>query len=573
MMLLFGTIVTYLYLYMVDVSPLPILVLIIGIGLQSTSFLMFAHKIRTSGNKLPLCYYIFFILVLSMSVAFMKNARFQVWGTDILIEKQVAQNTFTNQYWNSSLIKSSNFVSSLEVTILPSILAELTGLSIDTIFNTIMLGIATSIPVFLFLTVLSITNNRVVAFLSSALFAQNYFFFAQYPNLIKQSFAIVFMLLSLYCYFGTHAVRKKYVLLGILFSFGVIMSHYTISLLFGYVLLFYLLLMFFYRKIQKFSTPTLSFEIVVMYFAMTLCWQIFIMYPVFDIEIGTYVKPVMFALQSLTFGIESPETQYSLNPPSYRDWTVTVWFDLQNILIGFSALLAFITLLRGRMREREDEWTIMGLAALALMIIWVVFPGFSASLYPDRILGFALVFSTYFLASFLLKAMRNGKHMVQIFIAIFLLLALPMNLMLPSHDMDPLYHPIDSFIPERILELRSKGYPSIADEPIALWANKYIRINQPIYLDNYGNYILRLLSPFTCELMTVNSNSSYAYSQSDNFVMLHIYYIKNDLWAYGESFEKDTKASLFLQLPYNIVYDSGENTLVFHMHNLRQKGG
>jgi len=554
---------------MVDVSPLPILVLIIGVGLQSVSFLMFTYKTRTSGDKLSLCYYIFFILVLSMSVVFMKNARFQVWGTDILREKQVAENTFSKQYWNTTLIMSSNYASSLEVTIFPAILAELTGLSIDAIFDTIMVGIVAIIPVFLFLIVLSITNNRVVAFLSSSLFAQNYFFFASYPNLIKQSFAIVFMLLSLYCFFCARGIRKKYVLLGMFFSFGVIISHYTISLLFGYILLFYLLFMFFYNKIQnhKFRTPTLSCVIVVMYFAMTLCWQIYIIYPTFDKEVEYYVKPVMFTLQSLTFGIESPETQYSFNPPSYRNWTVTAWFDLQNMLIGLSALLAFITLLRGRMKEREDEWTIMGLTALALVIIWVVLPGFSASLYPDRILGFALVFSTYFLASFLLKIMKNGKYRVQILVAIFLLSALPMNLMLPSHDVDPLYHPIDSFISERILELRSIGYPTVADKSIVIWENKFIRTDKSIYVDIYGAYFFNFLGPFPSKLKVIYS--SYPYLQPDSFMVLHIFYINDNLWAqYNYSkrfFYTDVKVFLFLQFPNNIIYDSGENKQVFNL--------
>jgi uncharacterized membrane protein len=566
-MLLVGAIITHLYLYMVDVSTLPFFVLIIGIGIQSASFLILTYKTKTSNNKFSPYYYIFYILVLSISIVFMKNTRFQVWGTDILEEKNVAKNTFSNQYWNTTLIKSSNFVSSLEVTILPAILAEITGMSIDAIFNTIMAGIVASIPVFLFLIIHSITNNRDVAFLSSALFAQNYFFFTIYPNIIKYCFAILFMLLTIYSYVIARVKGKKYVLLGVLFSLGVVISHYTTILLFAYILLFFIILWFLYKSLWKHQLrkQLFSYIYLVMYLTIAFSWLIFIAYPTFNMIFYNVGRKILASLLSANFGIKSPTIQYSLNPPQYRDLSVTVWFDLQNVAIGFSAFLAFVGLVRGKIGKGEDEWTIMGLASIILVIIWVLLPGFSTKVYPERILSFSMLFSSYFLASFLSKCMKKGKLLVQFIVAVFLILMLPMNLMLPSHGTDPLFHSVSSFTPERALNLQSTGYRTDTDKVIVNWVVKYIKISKPIYVDYKGKYT-SILSPFPHVSLFIYSQ--YPNSAPDSFIFLHILYIEYNLWAFGSlsviNFNRSIDSSIFFQPPYDIVYDSAENKLAFH---------
>lgn len=493
---------------------------------------------------------------------------------DLRHEIQVAQNTYVNERWDSSLEKFSKYVSCLSVTIFPTILSKVTGINIVGTFLLTMRLLSASVPIFVLVIINFITKNRTVAFLSALLFTLNYFFFTMSVNYMKTTLAIIFSLLVVYCLFHK---SRKYTFLAMLFSIGVVTSHYNTVYFTVYVLVSMLLFPLFLYKIapnkakvllkQRFFTNTF----LVIFLVIIFTWQIFYSPMTFN-EVARLISELVTRLKSFDFGFKTSETSYIVSSP--KGPIITMWFDLQNILIGIGGLLALFSFFKGKIvKGKEVTWILAGCSLLGLLSTWFVLPVLSVDVSPSRVVYISLAFFSYFLALIIRRAL-NSRLLP--FAVLFLLLMLPMNMMLPSHQNDMLYHPESALQPERVADSLISGYVSKTAVEASNWVSANIKTGKIIKADYLGASSLRLLMPFPRVPIELEVRDvPYPQFSSSEYLLLEDFYIRNGLWivstwATGLIFKPAMNSTVFFYEPLNnVIYNSNRYVLLYFSENTR----
>jgi uncharacterized membrane protein len=166
-----------------------------------------------------------------------------VWGWDIQKELYSANLVLTSGVWNSSLADPTNAVAS--ITLLAPSLSLVSGVSVTWLFKITYPFIFALVPVAVFVTVRSQTNDNI-AFLSAFFISSLFTFFGEMPSLARQEIAELFLVLLLLLvvdkYRSPEEKRRVYTLFAV-FAGSLIMSHYALALIYlAYVSMAWLLL-------------------------------------------------------------------------------------------------------------------------------------------------------------------------------------------------------------------------------------------------------------------------------------------------------------------------------------------
>ena len=573
-LIILGAIIIHSYLYTVEAYVLPISFLFLGVFLVSLAVLFVLFPlIRGREISTNLSFMAVFIYILSLCVCYMVVTRFGMGaqGTDLRHEIQVAQNIYVNEHWDSGLETYSAYVSSLIVTIFPTILSKVTGIEIVGTFLLPMRLLAASTPIFVLVIVNFITKNRTVAFLSGLLFTLNYFFFTMAVNYMKTTFAIIFSLLLVYCLFHK---GSKYKFLAMLFSIGIITSHYNTVYFTVYFLVSMLILSLFLYKIapnkakvilkQRFFTKTF----LALFLVMIFMWQIFSSPVTFNTVTATVINFVTHMID-LDFGFKTIETSYVLSSP--RGAIITGWFNFQNIIIGIGGLFALFSFFTGKMvKSKEVMWTLAGCSLLGLLSIWFVLPTLSVAVSPFRVVFISLAFFSYFFA-LIIRRVLNSRLLP--FAVFFLILMLPLNMMLPAHQNDILYHPESALQPERVADSLISGHVSWQMQQVSQWVNLNVPKGKTVKADELGASTLELLLPFPRDKEV--KRVSYPLFSYGDYILVEDFYIRNGLWidstyATGLIFKTDLNSTVLFNEPLNnVIYYSDRYVLLYFSEKTR----
>ena len=155
-----------------------------------------------------------------------------VWGWDSQKELYSANLVLTSGLWNSSLAGPTNAVAS--VTLLTPFLSLVSGVSVTWLFKVVYPLIFALVPVAVFVTVRSQTNDKI-AFLSAFFISSLFTFFGEMPAVARQEIAEFFLVLLLVLmvdkYRSVAEKRRVYVLFAI-FAASLVVSHYALALIF-----------------------------------------------------------------------------------------------------------------------------------------------------------------------------------------------------------------------------------------------------------------------------------------------------------------------------------------------------
>jgi len=155
-------------------------------------------------------------------------------GYDIQIERYVADLVIANGSWDpTSSIHFYN--SSLSVVLLGPILSLACGISLVSVFKVVYPLIFALVPVALYVVFQEQTNAKV-AFLSAFLFIAVEPFFVEMTTLARQEIAELFLVLIILVMVSKQSKRSA--LLVIVFSFALIVSHYSLSYIYISLLIF-----------------------------------------------------------------------------------------------------------------------------------------------------------------------------------------------------------------------------------------------------------------------------------------------------------------------------------------------
>lgn len=436
-----GAMMLVWYLRFVE-TGVPIQLLFAGVILLSFGDMLAFVMIQAKSRNF---HFLFVLFLTTFILINMYDIRFgSLQGSDVLYEFQTARITSEQGSWALERPYWNNYLSSISISLVPSLLSEITGLNLFLTFEIIMRLVAALLPLMLFVTTKEIFRNTKLAGLSALLFSQLYFNFTLLPSLMRQFIAEIAFVLTIFIL--TRMYRKKssdlwaWAILLTMSVFGLVAFHYTVAYWAAIVLFFLFLfesmvssapkrILQIIRGSQLVHGRTLfRVEFFLLFLVLLVSWTV-----VTNLE--PFVTDLHNQLYLLSGGQPSASGQYQVN------WLVgspagpitTAWFLLEGILAA-TGFLYFI--FKAPKKTRHLPWAIGALVMFAAVAMWIN-PSFSGGLiYLDRVYLIGSIFFTTFSAGILLKL--NSKF--RFLIVIFILLNLPINMLLIPHQRYVLYH-------------------------------------------------------------------------------------------------------------------------------------
>jgi uncharacterized membrane protein len=358
-------------------------------------------------------YLMLLIFVSAFFVASIGFLRFPYYGPDLVGEYFVATTTKTLHRWPSEQVSidpwrdlnSHWYFSCLSVTVLPSIVSEITGIPMMTVFR-IMVPLFSAIAVMTGFLVVKQLFGEKVASLSSIVFIFHDVY-RLFGDLLRQDVALIFLFLSLYLIFKKPS-NTRYASLAIVFMLMIPTAHYSMvyfELLCLAVMLIArevtyhsnkLLHVFgLVRKEAKSRKPILSWKMFMLASAMGFGWLLWIAYPIFYHNLQTLTAAIQMSL-----GMEAPifhaYVQYvvfsSLGPlHAIVNWSVRLL-----IITGFFIALKISMHAKDEMDRSILFFSLWGGIMLLSLLIDFLMPNMNAALLLDRVYFIGLLaFSTF----------------------------------------------------------------------------------------------------------------------------------------------------------------------------------
>ena len=186
-----------------------------------TAFLLYKYK------KINTSTYSFALYLISLSLLLMYSLRStHILGWDINLEYEVFTQTLNHLVWKSSYYPGVDYNACMSITILPTILKQLTHIASEYVFKLTFQFLFAFIPVMVFAFAKKYLEN-VYAFMSAFLLLSQTWFYEQMPALIRQETAFIFYFLALLIFFDTTISKKVRLILFSIFSVSLIVSHYS----------------------------------------------------------------------------------------------------------------------------------------------------------------------------------------------------------------------------------------------------------------------------------------------------------------------------------------------------------
>lgn len=352
-------------------------------------------KIKSYNNSL-------IIYAISLSVllhrAFITN---NLLGYDIHLEYYIANTTMANGSWDPFFPTAVN--TCLSLTLLPSIINYCTQIELVWVLKIVYPLIFANVPVVIFKLYKQLLGVKGAA-IASYLFIVQFVFFSEMLGLARQQIAELLALLSIYYGLNRHA-RLNDRILGVVFLFATVISHYGLTLILLLIVFPAVLLFFEGRKYKVY---------LLIFIVFALTWQSYI-------ASGTVVSSVAdLAHRTITsafndlFGDGTREASIykalgsggeELSLPRKGYWLLQLMVQAV-ILLGFMSRTYHFY--RSKTKVPLEET--LAMTGLTILILCIVLPYFADGLNVTRIYHISLMFVGYYFAvggSFLHKMGRK----------------------------------------------------------------------------------------------------------------------------------------------------------------------
>lgn len=189
-----------------------------------------------------------------------------LYGWDIHQEYYFSNIVKISGFWNPDIVSNVNAM--LSVVLLAPIYSDICDLSLTSVFKIIYPFLFSFVPLGIFHIYQKLTENDTTAFLSAIYFISISTFYTEMLSLARQEIAeLFFVLLITVIVSNIEITRKK--LLTLIFTFGIVISHYGLSyLLLALILIGYLFL----KYILNSKSDILRLSFVLIFFFYTISW-------------------------------------------------------------------------------------------------------------------------------------------------------------------------------------------------------------------------------------------------------------------------------------------------------------
>lgn len=346
-------------------------------------------------DKIPRKVYPLGVWSISISLLFHNSLlSMYIRGGDIELAHYLSNLVITNGFWDSTIPIPANAM--LSIVMLPSMFS-ITGNISFIWFVKIMYPLLLSfLPVGMYQAFQKQTSDRI-AFFSCFFFMSMYLFFGWLSMSVKQGFAIFFLLLVVLLMIDKNMNNTKRLLLSIIFMFSITVSHYAVSYIFMFSLIFALCFIPLDKKLKwrynnELMTTTISPTFVLLYTVFVTGWY---MYLSSSYTFNTIVSLGNNIMGSIT---EFLNTEYSFTAHILKsEWTSSIQIMKYLYLIAsFFIAIGIVNLLLNRYSYRENkfnfhcDYVVLSLFFF-MMVLGTFVPKASLAITTDRVYQIASV--------------------------------------------------------------------------------------------------------------------------------------------------------------------------------------
>jgi len=315
-----------------------------------------------------------------------------IYGADIHIEYSQFTLTQRDCHWNSTAYYSDpiygTYNTMLSLTILPTIYSNLLNLDPTWILKIVFPLIFAFVPVALYV-MWQEKLGAMFALFSAFLLMSQITFYSEMLGLARQMIAELFFALLFVILLSKEFSPKNLKILFAIFSFSLVVSHYSLAILF----FSFILIMWISTYLTKRRTRHLSMSLIMLFFALMFSWYIYTSASVSFESImwfgdwiyrglGSFFNPASRG-EGVLRGIGMEQTQSYLQSVSRIVAYATQFF----IAIGFLELTV-----HRKKKEFDFEYLILCFGSMIILAMCILLPNFAMSLQMSRFYHILLFF-------------------------------------------------------------------------------------------------------------------------------------------------------------------------------------
>lgn len=362
----------------------------------SNIFLLFAVLLIASSIFLvlfdkfvPETMYPFVLFILSISLLYHNSLiSSTIYGYDIHQEYYVSNLVRTMGVWNHDIPRNINAM--LSIVMIAPIYSEICDLSLTYVFKIIYPFLFSFTPLGIYLIYKKQVNNPKIAFFSIFYFMSIYPYYTEMLALARQEIAELFLVLLVLVMISNYEAPKKK-LLYVIFSFGLVTSHYGLSYLFIFLCLIgYIFLVYLKQKSEIFYPRT-----IILFIICAIGWYIYISGgSIFD-TVGNLFKNMYY---SIIYDIFSTSTvTLATKSTSFSGKLLRLlYFSSQFfILIGFiQSIIAYKNLKTQSDVNFSKEYIVLSFACLCSLAVFLITSSTGMNIY--RLYHISTIFLSLF---------------------------------------------------------------------------------------------------------------------------------------------------------------------------------
>ncbi|HMK53190.1 MAG TPA: DUF2206 domain-containing protein [Methanobacteriaceae archaeon] len=367
-----------------------------------------------SFNRLKSEHYPIVIFILSLALLFHTSLiSSYLWGWDIQGEFYFTNLVLKSGFWNFTI--GHNYDGILSTNILGTIFAIACNLDIRWVFKIIYPILFSLVPLGLYQVYKSQTNDKI-AFFSCFFFISLVVFYMDMLQTARQQIAEIFLVLLLILLIDTTLQNRKRSILFVLFSIFLVVSHYGLSYLFMFSLIFAWLILLlisnsrFRNFINSFNSKVrfrdkkilqpipldndrqifITSTFVIFFFALTVTWYIYV---ASAFSMKAFLNIGHQITDSIFNDFMKTESSQSLR---LIKGNVSFWHSIGKyvqLISQLSILVGFLSLVfRGNNFKYEKNFFVLSLVSILILFSCIAVPFFAGTLNTTRLYQISLIF-------------------------------------------------------------------------------------------------------------------------------------------------------------------------------------
>lgn len=475
-------------------------------------------------------------------------------GWDIHQEFLVFRLTNAINFWNINTFKDA-YNASLSITILPTLIHNLTGISQLTIFRFVYPLLIALIPTVVFLVGTRLVGKKI-AYTGAFVFLLQAQFFSQLPAILRQGIAFIFFALLIDSLVRLDINQKYRNILILVFGTGMILSHYSTTYVALAVLLMAKIISIGINKFRLSNEKAvpLSFKVLFVIFGLTFLWNVLITDTaqgfihtikqvtentgrIFSIENKSdMVKNIFYKQSDNTLAVEeysrkSLETvknpqdyiRYKINPvflntgkPMYISDPIPLYFHVFiPWVFRLSILLGIVVLVIREFRLRQSPLTIsIAFSMLAVTVGVITLPYLSVNYNFERLFQQMLVLLAP-ISAIGFSSMFGWKKWIPVKLLISVVLL--SYVVQTTGFVDRLIYENRSWMFDNSGEQYYRYYSTSGEIKSILWLEKNSYPNSSMYADRYSK--LRLFAYSDKKFSYISSQINPPLINQDSYVL------------------------------------------------------